>query len=182
MRRTVLVVVLVNSLATVTFAQHDQLSVFFSQSPSSVHANHGYGAAFNHSWRPRFSTGIAVAVEDPVVAVCVGGIFTPLRCSEVSLRTYPADLTGRFHFLNETRWKPYIGLGVRYVAAPHLTPEALLVIGHSYSDHVDAEVVGGLQFLIKPSFGITAEVKSLVRNREDYNPLLKVSGGLDWRF
>jgi outer membrane protein W len=182
MRRTAFLVVLINSLATATFAQHNQVSVFFSQSPSSVRGDRGYGAAFNHAWTPRFSTGVAVAVEDAVVAVCSGGIFTPQRCSEFSARTYPVDLTGCFHFINDTRWKPYLGLGLRYVGAPDLTPDALLLVGQPYSDHVNPELVGGLEFLIGPSFGITAEVKGLVSNSEDYDPVFKVSGGLNWRF
>ena len=175
-------VVVANALASVTLAQHNQVSLFFTQAPTSVRARGGYGAAFHHAWTPRFSSGIAVAVEDPVVAVCVGGIFTPQRCTEVSLRTHPVDLLGRFHFLNDTRWKPHMGLGVRYVAAPHLTPDELLVIGHTYSDHLDVELVGGLEFLITPSFGISAEMKSLMRNRESYNPFWKVAGGVNWRF
>jgi hypothetical protein len=176
-----LIVILVNSFATVAFAQQNQLWVFYSRSENSVHRDRGYGAAFSHAWTPRFSTAIAVAVEDPVVVHCVGGIFTPQKCSEVSLRTYPVDLTGRLHFPNDTRWQPYVGVGLRYVRAPRLTPEEALLIGHP-SDLVDAEVIGGLEFLIKPSFGITAEVKGLIGTNEDYDPLLKVSGGLSWRF
>jgi hypothetical protein len=182
MRRAAFLVILINSLATVAFGQHNQLSVFFSQSESKFHASHGYGAAFNRTWTPRFSTGIAVGVEDPVVAFCVGGILSPQRCSEVTMRTYPVDLSGRFHFLNDTRWKPYIGLGLRYLGAPDLTPQAMLVVGHPYSDHVNPQMIGGLEFLIKPSFGITAEVKGLFGNPEDYDSVLKISGGLSWRF
>ena len=182
MRKLALITVLLACLATTAFAQSNQLSIFFSQSAGSVHTHHGYGAAFIHSWTPRFSTAIAAAVEDPVVGICVGGILTQERCTDVKLRTYPVDLTGRFHFLNDTRWKPYLGLGARYVAAPHLTSEQRLVVGHSYSDRVSAEVVGGLEFLIKPSFGITAEVKGLLRNSEDYDSGFNATAGLNWHF
>jgi hypothetical protein len=182
MRRLAFVVVLLNSLATAAFAQSNQLSIFYNQSAGSVHTDHGYGAAFIHAWKPRFSTGIAVAAEDPVVGICVGGILTQERCTDIKLRTYPVDLTGRFHFLNDTRWKPYIGLGARYVGAPHLTREQMLVVGHFYSDRVSAELVGGLEFLFKPSFGITAELKGLLRNSEDYDSGFKVSAGLNWHF
>ena len=175
MRWTALVVVLLNSPAAAASAQSNQLSVFFSQSAGSVHPHHGYGAGFIHSWTPRFSTGIAVAVEDPVAGICVGGILTPERCTDIKLRTYPIDVTGRFHFLNDTRWKPYLGLGARYVAAPHLTSEEMLVVGHSYSNRVSAELVGGLEFLIQPTFGFTAEVKGLLRNSEDYDSAFKIS-------
>jgi outer membrane protein W len=182
MRRLAFVTVLLNSLATAAFAQSNQLSIFFNQSAGSVHTHHGYGAALIHLWTPRFSTGIAAAVEDPVVGICVGGILTPEKCTDIKVRTYPVDLTGRFHFLNDTRWKPYIGLGARYVGAPHLTSQQLLVVGHSYSDHVSAEFIGGLEFLFKPSFGLTAEVKGLLRNSEDYDSAFNFSGGLNWHF
>lgn len=182
MRKLAFVVVLLNSFATVAFAQSNQLSVFFSRSAGSVHTHTGYGAAFIHSWTPRFSTAIAAAVEDPIVGICVGGIVTPEKCTDIKVRSYPVDLTGRFHFLNDTRWKPYLGLGARYIGAPHLTSEQRVVVGHSYSDRVSGEIVGGLEFLIKPTLGITAEVKGLLRNSEDYDAGFKISGGLNWHF
>jgi hypothetical protein len=180
MRRMAFVVVLLNSLANAAFAQSNQLSIFYNQSAGSVHTDHGYGAGFIHSWTPRFSTGIAVAAEDPIVGICVGGILTPEKCTDIKLRTYPVDLTGRFHFLNDTRWKPYLGLGARYVRAPHLTSEQMLVVGHAYPDRVSTELVGGLEFLLKPSFAITAEVKGLLSNSEDYDAGFKISAGVNW--
>jgi hypothetical protein len=58
----------------------------------------------------------------------------------------------------------------------------MLVVGHSYSDRVSAEIAGGLEFLIKPSLGITADVKGLLRNSEDYDAGFKISGALNWHF
>src|SRR5688572_26162685 len=113
MRRTALVAVLANLLATVALAQQNELAVFVSQFQTSDRGKVGYGVSFSRNWTRRFSTAIAVAVEDPVVAFCTGGILTPQRCSEITLRTHPVDLTGRFHFVNDTRWKLYIGLGLR---------------------------------------------------------------------
>lgn len=178
MRRTTLLIVLASSLATATYAQqNNELTVFLSQSVAG--RSRGYGAAYNRMWTPRFSTGISVGAEDADVTHCFG--FFTQQCFQAKLQTHPVDLTGRFHFLNETRWKPYVGLGLRYVAAPDVPQEAVTRFG-PYEDHVHPEVVGGLEFVIKPWFGITAEAKGVVGSSEDYDSLLKISAGLTWRF
>ena len=41
-------------------------------------------------------------------------------------------------------------------------------------------MVGGLEFLIKPSFGITFDAKQLLANSERYDPRLKASAALNW--
>ena len=185
-RRTFLIVVLVHSLAPLASAQHNQLSVFVSESAGSVpvRSNRGYGLALTRQWTPRLSTGMAVAIEDPVVRECTGGFFDPLVCSETTLRTYPVDLTGRFHFINDTRWKPYVGIGARYVRAPRLSSEASRTLGRDYADHLDPQVVGGLEFLITPSIGVGTEVKVLFCDNKncEYDSELKVAGGFIWRF
>jgi outer membrane protein W len=160
--------------------QRHELSLFASHSDAGYHATTGYGAAFSEAWTPRFSTAIAVGVEDPTV--CVGGSFLERPCTQIKLKTHPIDLSGRYHFLNDTRWKPYLGAGLRYTPAPKLTAEQRTLVGHDYSDHVYPEAVGGVEFVVVPSFGITVEGKQLAGSRQPYDSLFNVSGALNWRF
>ncbi|MFZ2490697.1 MAG: hypothetical protein WA208_04350 [Thermoanaerobaculia bacterium] len=182
-RRTLVLVFLISSLSAVTLAQQNQVALFLSQSQEE-RSNRSYGLSFQRQWVPRFSTGLAVAMEDPVVRSCSGGWKSPRVCREAMLRTYPIDLTGRFHFVNDTRFKPFVGAGVRYVAAPDLTSEELTIIGQRYSDHLDPQVVGGLEFRISDSFTVGLEMKALFRNDEvlEYDSFLKITGGVGWRF
>jgi hypothetical protein len=160
--------------------QRHELSVFGSHSDAGYHAAYGYGAAFSEAWTPRFSTAIAAGVDE--ATVCVGGSFLERPCTQIKLRTHPIDLFGRYHFLNDTRWKPYVGAGVRYLSAPRLTAEERTLVGHPYSDHISPQVVGGVELIAVPSFGITVEGKQLVGHREPYDSLLKLSAALNWRF
>ena len=181
MRSAAWIVVLGFCLVEAALAQpRHELSLFGSHSDAGYHAAYGYGAAFSESWTPRFSTAIAVGVDD--ATVCVGGSFLERPCTQIKLRTHPIDFSGRYHFLNDTRWKPYFGAGARYLSAPHLTAEQRAAVGHAYSDHVSPEVVGGVELIVVPSFGITVEGKQLVGHREPYDSLFKVSAALNWRF
>jgi outer membrane protein W len=181
MRRGTWLVVIAFCLAHSTSAQQrHELSLFGSHSDAGYHAAYGYGAAFSESWTPRISTAIAIGVDE--ATVCVGGSFLERPCTQFKLRTRPIDLSARHHFLNETRWKPYVGLGLRYLPAPHLTAEQRAAVGHPYSDHVSPEVVGGVELIVVPSFGITVDGKQLLSNREPYDSFFKLSAALNWRF
>ena len=71
-RRTLLLALLMSSLSAVALAQQNQVSVFLSQSQED-RSNRSYGLSVQRLWVPRFSTGLAVAMEDPVVRSCSGG-------------------------------------------------------------------------------------------------------------
>jgi hypothetical protein len=181
MRNATWVVILAFCLAGPASAQQrHELSVFGTHSDGGYRAGSGYGAAFSESWTPRFSTAIAIGVED--ATVCVGGSFLERPCTEIGLQTHPIDVSGRYNFLNDTRWKPYFGAGLRYLPAPDLTAEERIAVGHPYSTHLSPEVVGGIEFVVTPSFGITVEGKQVVGHKEPYDALFKVSAGLGWRF
>ena len=180
MKTTALAALLAAVFAASAFAQRNQFSIFYTQAVSQTTQN--VGAAFHHDWTPRFAGGISLAAEESEIAYCVGGILTPERCNYVNVRTYPIDLTARFQFPNDTRWTPYVGAGLRYVAAPDLTPEERNTVGHDYSDEFSPEVVGGFEFVISEPFALNVEVKGLLGDAEDYDSSFKVAAGLGWRF
>lgn len=179
--RSIRWIVLVFGLAPVLPAQpRHGLSVFFSDANAQYHPSRGYGLAFDERWTPRFSTRIAAGVERPTV--CVGGRFLEVPCTEVRLETHPVDLTARYHFVNQTRWQPYFGAGIRYLPAPHLSSETRAALGHSYPDHVSPQVAGGVELILSPPLALTAEGLGRITKSDGYDPNFKVAVGVKWRF
>ncbi|MDQ6800614.1 MAG: hypothetical protein M3041_07225 [Acidobacteriota bacterium] len=64
-------------------------------------------------------------------------------------------MTGRFRFVNESRWKPYIGAGARHVAAPNVDSM------FGYTNRWTPELVGGVVFQLR-HFGFVADAKVLL--------------------
>lgn len=127
--------------------------------------------------KPNLSIQLAIASERaetyPYI-VNPTGTFTTVP--PVSFRIYPVDLTVRYHFLNDTRWKPYIGAGAHYEAAPHVGPE------FRYQNHLGPLLVGGTAFEITRSFGLVLDGKAVFGDHEPYDRALRSTVGFDWRF
>ncbi len=182
MRKSRLFVFALLFIAPAVFAQRENnFSVFLNQfgleaSNKGRHWNSSYGAAFESSFTPHFSAQLSVGSEQhhsfPYVVDETGFIndVTPVK-----FRTYPIDLTARYRFVNETRWKPYIGAGARYVAAPHVDSM------FGYTNRVTPELVGGVIFQLR-HLGIVADGKVLLGDHEYYDSAFKTSLGLNWRF
>lgn len=135
-----------------------------------------YAAAFETSLTPRFSAQLSLGSEHHrsyAYVVDETGYINPVP--PVSFRTYPIDLTARYRFTNETRWKPYLGAGARYVAAPHVDSM------FGYSNRWSPEIVGGVVFQLR-HFGIVFDGKALLGDHEHYDSAFKTSLGLNWRF
>jgi outer membrane protein W len=182
MRKSGLFVIALLFIAPAVFAQRqNNFTVFLNQfgleeSNTGRHWYSSYGAAFESSFTPHFSAQISVGSEQhrsfPYVVDETGYInqVTPVR-----FRTYPIDLTARYRWVNETRFKPYIGLGARYVAAPHVDSM------FGYTNRVTPELVGGVVYQLR-HLGIVADGKVLLGDHEYYDSAFKTSIGLNWRF
>lgn len=162
--------------------EKSEFSVFLSDIAGTgigrVHRYGGLGASFSRMLTPHVSAQVSVASEvHRSYPYFVGFDGTILPATQQDIRTWPVDFVARYHWLNDTRWKPYLGAGLRYVAAPHGVDP-----GFRYQDHLNAQVVGGLEFLVRPNFGITLDAKQIVGSRETYDPELKFSAGVNWRF
>jgi outer membrane protein W len=182
MRKPRLFVIALLFIAPTVFAQRENsFSVFLNpfgvqEAKQDRHWYSSYGAAFESSFTPRFSAQIAIGSEQhrsfPYVVDETGYIN---QVKPVRFRTYPIDVTGRFRFVNDTRWKPYIGAGARYVAAPHVDSM------FGYTNRWTPELVGGVVYQLR-HFGIVADGKLLLGDHEYYDSAFKTSFGLNWRF
>lgn len=184
MRKALLFAAVCSLLSTVALAQQKQsLSIFVSdlsytkRSTDNGQWGGGVGVAFERMFSERLALQGAIAYERhrtyPYLVEDDGSI-TQVEARRLNI--VPIDLTARYHFVNDTRWKPYIGLGAHYVAAPNVDRR------FRYQNHLDGAVDGGTTFLLTPSFGLLLNARMLVGDREPYDEQFKISAGLSWRF
>jgi outer membrane protein W len=182
MRKSRLLVIALLLIAPAVFAQRQNtFSVFFNQFGMTASEQNkrwyaNYGAAFESSLTPHFSAQISVGSErHNSYSYVVDETGYINQVAPVRFRTYPIDLTARYRWVNETRFKPYLGLGARYVAAPHVDSM------FGYTNRVTPELVGGVVYQLR-HLGIVADGKVLLGDHEYYDAAFKTSIGLSWRF
>lgn len=140
-------------------------------------ASASYGIAFDRMLTQQFSAQLAIGSEGHrTYSYIVNPTGTFQAVDPVHFRTYPIDLAVRYQFLDESRWKPYVGLGARYVAAPNVSSD------FRYKNHIGPEIVGGTSFQIRRSFGLVLDGKLYLGDHEQYDSNFKPSFGLLWRF
>jgi len=172
--RMVVVLVVALSASSAAHAQQTQtLSIFRSDLDESG----GVGVSYERMFAPRWSVQAAVAVEHHhsynYVVEDNGAITLVPR---ERLKTMPIDLTVRYHWLNETRWKPYLGLGAHYVAAPDADPR------FRYRNHLEAAINGGTLFMLTHDLGLMLDGRIYLGSHESYDQSPRTSIGLSWRF
>ena len=174
--------ILLMTFAPAIFAQQEKsVSIFVSNFGVGSDVNGrrwytDYGAGFEAVFTPRFSVQAAVTSERhrsyPYVVDSSGYIN---QVDPVSFHTYPIDLTAHYRFINDTRWKPFLGAGVRYVAAPAVDSM------FGYRSRWTPEAVGGVVFQMR-RIGIVLDGKALLGDHEYYDSVFKTGIGLNWRF
>jgi len=183
MRKIVVLIALVASVASVYAQQTQTTSLFLSDIMQTTTDRQtgqwpsGFGVSYERMFAPRWSVQGSVAVErhrSYAYVVEDNGAITLV--DRVRLQTVPIDVTARYHWLNDTRWKPYLGLCAHYVASPNADRR------FRYQNHLDGEINGGTLFMLNPAFGVMLEGRALVGDREPYDQPFKVSLGFDWRF
>lgn len=184
MRKVLILAALVSFVPTLAFAQQTQTASFFLSDVMQTQTDRvtgswpsGYGLSYERMIAPRWSVQAAVAFERhhsyPYVVEDNGSItfVDPER-----LQTFPIDVTARYHWPNDTRWKPFLGFGAHYIAAPNADPR------FRYRRHVDAELEGGTLFMFTQSFGVVLDGRVIGGDREPYDQPFHVSFGATWRF
>jgi outer membrane protein W len=184
MRRLVLALAVSLACTTALFAQEKgdlRLHVFlsdlaYSSSQGGPSTTEGGGAiALNYWWLPQLSTQFSVGAEYHRNTV-VENTGSSVRYHVQGLHTHPIDAMAQYHFLNHSRWTPYLGLGAHYVAVPHAE------FG-SFHDRLSGEAGAGVLFRMTPRLSLQLGATSLLRSSSPrYDPLVRPAIGLSWRF
>ncbi|MGZ5440430.1 MAG: outer membrane beta-barrel protein [Thermoanaerobaculia bacterium] len=181
MRKIVLVllaVVLAVSASAQTLDKPTRLSFFvsnlalgWSEGDGSTF-DAGVGVAVERRFSRRWSAELAVSTEKHETRPY---LFNPTR---YELRTYPIDAVVRYSFLDlHTQWRPYVGAGARYVAAPNAPP------GIEYENQLSPEITAGVEFNGGESWSLQAGAKQLIRDQSTvFDDWFKISIGVGWRF
>jgi len=161
--RAVLAVALLLSASSL-FAQQSrtEVSVFasdlaYARSASTDSSfSGGVGVRLNEFWTSRISTELGVTMEKH---------FSFVNEQKTAVYRYPFDAIAQYHFVNDTRWQPYVGAGVR--AIDRVTPELNMGVVFQFSSHLNLKFDGRFAH----------------DHATDYNDsLAKFSVGLGWRF
>lgn len=133
----------------------------------------GFGFGVTKFITPQYAAELSVASHD-FHEYATSSTGMSLR---YTTHVYPISLDGQYHFLTESRWKPYAGLGLRYVAAPH---HGLV----AYSDRLGAELNGGVSYMMTPRFSVRIDGKQEfpIGAERRFDPRTRVSLGLGWHF
>lgn len=131
----------------------------------------GIGLAIERRFTPHWSAELEVAREEHEYQP---SFFDP---TVIDFVTYPFDVFVRYSFDNHTRWRPFLGAGVRYVSAPDEPA------GANYDDELTPEIGGGAEWQLGESLAIVFEAKALAKDDvPHWDEVLKVSAGVGWRF
>jgi outer membrane protein W len=121
----------------------------------------GYGVAYERRFTRAWSAELAVTVQ-----------------KQEGAETYPFDALARYHFQSvRTRWRPYAGAGVRFVAAPGPEPR-----GERYDNQIAPEVAAGVDYNPAEAWSLRFDVRQSLGNTYAYDDPFKASLGVGWRF
>ncbi|HSP33701.1 MAG TPA: hypothetical protein VLU46_05235 [Thermoanaerobaculia bacterium] len=207
MRRAVPIVAILLATTAASAADTTQLSLFTSNL-GAVHSSGytrytgGAGIALAHAFTTRWSAELRVAAEQhwkDVTAAIPATPYIPVPM-RVKFRVYPIDLLAKYSFPNQSRWTPYVSGGVRYVNTPAIHRADLCVgmpdspcsqwtsvpfqrASNPVSDRFDAQLGIGTNVRITPRFGLCFDANALLRSDDvSYDPLVRPSFGVNWRF
>jgi opacity protein-like surface antigen len=183
MKRFVLVAVVL--FAVPLFAQQpkNDFQIFAYSSNLGVTWNESYGTAVDTNWGIAVQKFVAPHVSMELAVVSQGWYeYEPgpyhfgVPIVRYRQRSYPVSLDGQYHFFNGSRWKPYLGVGLRYV-----DPNARL---RDIGARISPEVNGGVSFMFTPRFSLRFDGKQELRSPDGpaYDPPSRVSVGLGWHF
>jgi opacity protein-like surface antigen len=132
----------------------------------------GYGVALERRFSRAWSGELAVSYEQHETQPYF------LNPTRFDVRTYPIDAVVRYTFPNvQSRWRPYVGAGARYVGAPE---EPFNV---EYEDMLAPQAAAGVEFNAAEAWSLRFDAKQLLKDDVPvYDDAFKVSVGIGWRF
>jgi outer membrane protein W len=193
MRKSIVLAVSLLFLVASAFAQQpsrsNSITVFatdLSLTESSVDGTRfgaAYGASFDHMFSKHLSGELSVTnqrVRRFATTLDSAGLPTTFIISD---HLYPIDATVSYHFLTDSRWRPYVGTGIRYVSDSFFSsgPSG----SHRFSTRtVNPEVSGGVIFQFNPTLGLRLDAKQVLGGNAGSvsDRGSKASVGLTFRF
>jgi outer membrane protein W len=173
--RTIMIAVLLFAASVVTAQEKPTSFTIFVTNPqysSGSSSGSGYGVALRHI----FPHGVSVelsAAEDTHYAY---NTILFVSTERIKFHTHPINLDVAYNFEPQSSWKPYIGGGARYVDQRHYD-----YFVSNTSNHLSAEIVGGVTWQFAKSAGLRIDVKQAVTNLFA-DDAFKASIGIEWRW
>jgi len=165
-------------VSTAAFAQQDKPTGVFvfvtnpgygSSERSGSYWEGGFGVAVQRMFTPHVSAELTVSRERHITRLARfdlnGNIIPDAPLRKFTNDVTPVDVTARYHFFKDSAWKPYAGVGVRYV-------ESRAIGG----------LTGGVVWQFRPSVGLRFDAKVLLGNESRFTDPFNGSVGLAWRF
>lgn len=168
------------------FAQQQSKSdfqIFVYSSNAAITWSERYGTAVDQTLGAAVSMKITprVSIEAATIAQKwweyePGPYQFGVPITRIRRTVYPISLDGQYHFLTDSRWKPYLGAGVRYV-----NPKSTF---YDVGTRVAPEITGGVSFMITPHLSVRFDGKQEIQSQTGpaYDPLSRASIGLAWHF
>jgi outer membrane protein W len=125
----------------------------------------------------RFSAEVSATREERSEVITFIDFEGQVIRDRVNIDVMPVDVTARYHFRTpHIRWRPYAGLGARWVQAPSSPVSDL-------KDRVSPMVIAGVDYNMTPVWSLRADAKRLLRGDDaPHDPLMKIAIGVGYRF
>jgi outer membrane autotransporter protein len=165
---------------TVSVFVSDLSLIHSSSSGTSLDA--AYGAALDHRFNDHLSAELSVTSQRTrrTSTFIIAGQPAVLTYTNT---LYPIDAIVSYHFFTNSRWKPYLGGGVRYVSGT-VRSDAPVGSYRFSSRALNPEISGGVTFQFHPNLGLRFDAKQNVGGNDTVlgNSALSGSVGLSFRF
>jgi len=181
MRKALLVVCVLFAIPLFAQQSEIQVSVFatdpgYAQSQSTgSNFTGGIGAALEYRWNQRWALELQVSREErdrTLVRIDPDPVVPPVQ--RLQGTAYPIDLLLHYRFENASRWKPFLGAGVRYERSAFRQFD---------ENRTLFEVDGGVHFMITPALSLRLDAKQLLADDNGhFDSSIRPSIGFGWKF
>jgi hypothetical protein len=181
MRKALLVVCVLFAVPLFSQQSKVQVSVFatdvnftYSEGAGS-NLDGGIGAALEYRWNRHWALELQVTREDrdrTLMRIDPDPVVPPFQ--RLQGTAYPIDLLMHYRFENDSRWKPFVGAGVRYERTAF----------REFDENRTLAVIdGGVHFMITPTLSLRLDAKQLLGDDQGHlDARFKPSIGLGWKF
>jgi outer membrane protein W len=172
-------------IASSTFAQQrNTVSVFAVRGGNAGGAkvDATFAASFERRLGDRFSAELTASSERARRIVEVFSTTSQPAYATFTTHLYPLDLNVSYQLLANSRWRPYIGGGMRYVHDTfHVAGRR---VNYVASQTIDPEVSGGITLQFNPTLGLRIDAKQVLGSHRTKvaDPEFKASFGLGFSF